>query len=30
MGKALLIGDEMKAFKIGVAVKTRRGSETDA
>ena len=30
VGKALLIGDEMKAFKIGVAVKTRRGSETDA
>ena len=30
VGKALLISDEMKAFKIGVAVKTRRGSETDA
>ena len=29
VGKALLIGDEMKTFKIGVAVKTRRGSETD-
>jgi predicted RNA-binding protein (TIGR00451 family) len=30
VGKALLIGDEMKSFKIGVAIKTRRGSETDA
>ena len=30
VGKALLIGNEMKEFKIGVAVKTRRGSETDA
>jgi len=30
VGKALLLGDEMKAFKIGVAVKTRRGAETDA
>jgi predicted RNA-binding protein (TIGR00451 family) len=30
VGKALLISDEMRAFKIGVAVKTRRGSETDA
>jgi predicted RNA-binding protein (TIGR00451 family) len=30
VGKALLISEEMKAFKIGVAVKTRRGSETDA
>ncbi len=30
VGKALLVSDEMKAFKIGVAVKTRRGSETDA
>jgi predicted RNA-binding protein (TIGR00451 family) len=30
VGKALLINDEMRAFKIGVAVKTRRGSETDA
>ncbi len=29
VGKALLISDEMRAFKIGVAVKTRRGSETD-
>ncbi len=29
-GKALLLSEEMKAFKIGVAVKTRRGSETDA
>jgi predicted RNA-binding protein (TIGR00451 family) len=30
VGKALLISEEMKAFKIGVAVKTRRGAETDA
>jgi len=30
VGKALLLSEEMKAFKIGVAVKTRRGSETDA
>ncbi len=30
VGKALLLAEEMKAFKIGVAVKTRRGSETDA
>jgi predicted RNA-binding protein (TIGR00451 family) len=30
VGKALLVSNEMKAFKIGVAVKTRRGSETDA
>ena len=30
VGKALLVSEEMKAFKIGVAVKTRRGSETDA
>ena len=30
IGKALLLSDEMKAFKIGVAIKTRRGSETDA
>ena len=30
VGKALLLGEEMKAFKIGVAVKTRRGAETDA
>jgi len=30
VGKALLLCEEMKAFKIGVAVKTRRGSETDA
>jgi predicted RNA-binding protein (TIGR00451 family) len=30
VGKALLIREEMKAFKVGVAVKTRRGSETDA
>jgi len=29
VGKALLLGEEMKAFKIGVAVKTRRGAETD-
>jgi predicted RNA-binding protein (TIGR00451 family) len=29
VGKALLLCEEMKAFKIGVAVKTRRGSETD-
>ena len=29
-GKALLLSGEMKAYKIGVAVKTRRGSETDA
>jgi len=30
VGKALLLSEEMKAFKIGVAVKTRRGAETDA
>ena len=30
VGKALLLSGEMKSFKIGVAVKTRRGSETDA
>ncbi|MDP2899566.1 MAG: pseudouridine synthase [Candidatus Bathyarchaeota archaeon] len=30
IGKALLVSGEMKAFKTGVAVKTRRGSETDA
>ena len=30
VGKALLLSDEMKEFKIGVAVKTRRGSNTDA
>jgi len=29
-GKALLLSEEMKVFKIGVAVKTRRGSETDS
>jgi predicted RNA-binding protein (TIGR00451 family) len=29
VGKALLVSGEMKAFRIGVAVKTRRGSETD-
>lgn len=29
-GKALLLSEEMKTFKIGVAIKTRRGSETDA
>lgn len=29
VGKALLLAEEMKSFKIGVAVKTRRGSETD-
>jgi predicted RNA-binding protein (TIGR00451 family) len=28
-GKALLLAEEMKVFKTGVAVKTRRGSETD-
>jgi predicted RNA-binding protein (TIGR00451 family) len=30
VGKALLLSEEMKTFKIGVAVKTRRGAETDA
>ncbi len=30
VGKALLLAEEMKAFKTGVAVRTRRGSETDA
>ena len=30
VGKALLISEEMSAFKRGIAVKTRRGSETDA
>ena len=30
VGRALLLSEEMKAFKIGVAVKTRRGAETDA
>jgi predicted RNA-binding protein (TIGR00451 family) len=30
VGKALLTKDEMRFFKTGVAVKTRRGSETDA
>ncbi|MCX6649084.1 MAG: pseudouridine synthase [Candidatus Bathyarchaeota archaeon] len=30
VGKALLLSEEMKVFKIGVAIKTRRGSETDA
>ncbi len=30
VGKALLLSEEMKAFKIGVAVKTRRGAESDA
>ena len=30
IGKALLVSGEMKTFKTGVAVKTRRGSETDA
>ncbi len=30
VGKALLLSEEMKAFKVGVAVKTRRGVETDA
>jgi predicted RNA-binding protein (TIGR00451 family) len=29
VGKALLLADEMKEFKVGVAVRTRRGSETD-
>ena len=29
VGKALLVSEEMKEFKIGVAVKTRRGSLTD-
>ena len=29
-GKALLLAEEMRTFKTGVAVKTRRGSETDA
>jgi predicted RNA-binding protein (TIGR00451 family) len=28
VGKALLLTEEMKAFKTGVAVRTRRGSET--
>jgi len=30
VGKALLTSGEMRVFKTGVAVKTRRGSETDA
>jgi predicted RNA-binding protein (TIGR00451 family) len=30
VGKALLLSEEMKTFKTGVAVKTRRGAETDA
>ncbi len=30
VGKALLLAEEMKVFKTGVAVRTRRGSETDA
>ncbi len=30
VGRALLTRDEMLRFKTGVAVKTRRGSETDA
>ena len=30
VGKAILLAEETKAFKIGVAVRTRRGSETDA
>ncbi len=29
VGKALLLAEEMKIFKTGVAVRTRRGSETD-
>ena len=29
VGKALLVSEEMRVFKIGVAVKTRRGVETD-
>lgn len=30
VGKALLLSEEIRAFKTGVAVRTRRGSETDA
>lgn len=30
VGKAILLAEEMKEFKTGVAVRTRRGSETDA
>jgi len=30
VGRALLVCGEMRTFKTGVAVKTRRGSETDA
>jgi len=30
VGKAILLPEEMKSFKIGVAVRIRRGSETDA
>lgn len=29
VGKALLLAEEMKVFKTGVAVRTRRGCETD-
>lgn len=29
VGKALLLAEEMKEFKIGVAVRTRRGSDKD-